>query len=168
MNSYTHIREGITAGEETTRAVICHVCEKTLQARSLRLHLENAHDIYQQVVVPNDLLKERPDIRYEAEWVGRKMPMPIPTVPWKTQQCIHAAPALQGSTPEGFSPDPVGRTLPTLQVVHNAVQSKISPAHLLASVPDGGRAENTEGHGHHGCLGPPTTILRRRQSVGES
>jgi hypothetical protein len=54
------------------------VCEKTLQARSLRSHLESTHDIYQQVVVPNGLLEERAGIRYEAERVGRKMPIRCP------------------------------------------------------------------------------------------
>ncbi len=82
---YTHLREGVAAGEETTRAVVCHVCNKTLQARSLRPHLENAHEIYQQVVVPNDLLQERAGIRYKAERVGRKMPVkcPFPRCPGK-------------------------------------------------------------------------------------
>jgi len=77
-DSYICLREGVAAGEETRRAVVCHVCEKTLQARSLRSHLKSTHDIYQQVVVPNDLLEERAGLRYEAERVGRKMPIRCP------------------------------------------------------------------------------------------
>jgi len=50
-DSYKHLREGVAAGEESKQAVICHVCEKTLQAQSLQSHLESTHDIYQQVVV---------------------------------------------------------------------------------------------------------------------
>ena len=34
-NSYTCLREGVAAGEELKRAVVCHVCEAGLQARSL-------------------------------------------------------------------------------------------------------------------------------------
>jgi hypothetical protein len=36
-----------------------------------------------------------------------------------------------------------------MQAVRDAVQSKIPPTHPLAGVSDGGRAENTEGLGHH-------------------
>jgi hypothetical protein len=84
-DSYHRLREGVAAGEESARAVVCQVCEKTLQARSIRSHLESSHDIYQQVVVPNDLLEERAGIRYEAEQVGRKMPIrcPFPGCPGK-------------------------------------------------------------------------------------
>jgi len=57
---------------------VCHVCEKRLQARSLRSHLESSHDIYPQVVVPDHLLEERAGIRYEAERVGRKMAIKCP------------------------------------------------------------------------------------------
>ena len=61
------------------------MCKKTLQARSLRSHLETTHDIYQQVVVAGDLLEERVGTRYEAERVGRKEPIkcPFPGCPGK-------------------------------------------------------------------------------------
>ena len=55
-DSYRRLREGVTAGEEGKRAVVCHVYKKDLQARSIRLHLESAHDIYQQEVVADNLL----------------------------------------------------------------------------------------------------------------
>ena len=77
-DSYHRLREGVAAGEESARAVVCQVCEKTLQAWSIRSHLESSHDIYQQVVVPNDLLEERAGTRYEAERVGRTMPIRCP------------------------------------------------------------------------------------------
>ena len=75
---YKRLREGVPAGEESKRAVVCHVCEKTLQAQSLRSHLESTHDIYQQVVVSGNLLEKHTGIRYEAEQVGRKMPIKCP------------------------------------------------------------------------------------------
>jgi L-rhamnose mutarotase len=78
-DSYNRMREGVAAGEESKRAVVWHVCEKTLQARSLRSHLESTHDIYQQVVVPNGLLEERAGIRYKAERVGCKMSSRCPS-----------------------------------------------------------------------------------------
>jgi len=46
-----------------------------------------------------------------------------------------------------------------MRAVRDAVQSVISPAYPLAGVSDGGRAENTEGLGHHVGLGPPATIF---------
>jgi len=55
MDSYKHLREGVAAGEESKQTVVCHACKKTLQARSLQLHLESQHDIYQQVVVRSHL-----------------------------------------------------------------------------------------------------------------
>ena len=70
MDSYQRLREGIAAGEVGKRAVICHVCKAILQARSHCLHLESTHNIYQQVVVAEDLVEVRPSIRYEAERVG--------------------------------------------------------------------------------------------------
>jgi hypothetical protein len=79
------LREGVAAGEESKQAVVCHVCEKTLQARSLRSHLESTHNIYQQVVVADDLLEEHVSTRYKAEHAGRKEPIkcPYPGCPGK-------------------------------------------------------------------------------------
>ncbi len=72
-------------GLEYIIAPLCHVCEKTLQARSLQSHLESSHDIYQQVVVADDLLEERTCTSYEAERAGRKEPSkcPFPGCPGK-------------------------------------------------------------------------------------
>jgi hypothetical protein len=44
-DSYQRLREDVAAGEEGKRAVVCHVCEVGLQARSLRSHLKSNHDI---------------------------------------------------------------------------------------------------------------------------
>jgi hypothetical protein len=57
-DSYKHMRKGVATGEKLRRAVVCHVCDKQLQARSLRLHLSSDHDIHQQVVVAKALLEE--------------------------------------------------------------------------------------------------------------
>jgi hypothetical protein len=54
-----------------------------------------------------------------------------------------------------------------MRAVCNAVQSKIPPTHPLAGVSDGGRAENTEGLGHHVGIGSPALILCQRGSIGE-
>jgi hypothetical protein len=84
-DSYQRMREVVAAGEETKRAVVCHVCEKTLQARSLCSHLESTHDIYQQVVVADKLLEKRASIRFKAEQVGCKelIKCPFPGCPGK-------------------------------------------------------------------------------------
>ena len=85
VDSYQRLREGVTTEEEGKRAVVCHMCKDTLQARSLRLHLESAHNIYQQVVVANDLLEVRPSNCYKADRVGQKKPIrcPFPRCPGK-------------------------------------------------------------------------------------
>jgi hypothetical protein len=57
-NSYRHMCEGVAAGEESKQAVVCHMGNKTLQARSLCLHLSSAHDIHQQMVVAEALLEK--------------------------------------------------------------------------------------------------------------
>jgi hypothetical protein len=90
MDSYKCLREGVAAGEESKRAVVCHVCEKTPQARSLQSHLKSTHDIYQQVVVTNDLLEEHASTRYPLR--GRvggggaqgADQVPVPRMPWET------------------------------------------------------------------------------------
>jgi hypothetical protein len=58
--------------------VVCHVCDKALQARSLRPHLLSAHDILQQVVVADTLLEERAAAHYRANPGGRKDPIQCP------------------------------------------------------------------------------------------
>ncbi len=66
-DSYRHMREGVAAGEESRRAVVSHVCNKALQARSLDPHLSSAHDIHQQVVVVDALLEEQAGAHYRAD-----------------------------------------------------------------------------------------------------
>jgi hypothetical protein len=61
-DSYKCMPMGVAAGEESQRAMVCHVCSKALQARSLRLHLLSAHNIHQKVVVDNALLEDRTGI----------------------------------------------------------------------------------------------------------
>jgi hypothetical protein len=45
-DTYKRLREGVGAEGEWKQPVVCHVCEKNLQARSLPSHLANVHDIY--------------------------------------------------------------------------------------------------------------------------
>ena len=61
------------------------MCQAKLKAKSLCPHLKSGHDIYQQVVVRDDLLEDLPSIRYEAERVGHKQPtsFPFPGCPGK-------------------------------------------------------------------------------------
>ncbi len=78
MDSYKHMREGMAAGEELRGTMVYHLCNKALQARSLRLHLLSAHDIHQQVVVADALLEERAGVRYRADPGGWKDPIQCP------------------------------------------------------------------------------------------
>jgi hypothetical protein len=77
-DSYKRMCEGVAAGEELQSAVVCHVCNKALQARSLRPHLSSTHDIHQQVVVADALLEEWAGVPYRADPGGRKDPIQCP------------------------------------------------------------------------------------------
>ena len=66
-DSYKCMHKGVAPGEESRRAVMCHVCNNKLQAKSLRLHPLSAHDIHQQVVVADMLLEEWAEVRYRAD-----------------------------------------------------------------------------------------------------
>jgi hypothetical protein len=74
-DSYTRMCKWVSAGEESRRAVVCHVCNKSLKARSLHLHLSSAHNIHQQVVVAEALLEERAGVCYRADPGGTKEPI---------------------------------------------------------------------------------------------
>jgi hypothetical protein len=55
--SYARMREGLTTAEEwDSRKVQCHQCNKMMAASSLRRHLADQHEVYQQVVVAEELL----------------------------------------------------------------------------------------------------------------
>jgi hypothetical protein len=75
LDSYKRMHEGVPAGEESQRAMVCHIWDKSIQARSLRPHLLSAHDIHQQVFVANALLEEREKAHYRADPGGRKDPI---------------------------------------------------------------------------------------------
>jgi hypothetical protein len=78
LDSYKRMREGVAAGEESQRDAVCHVCNKSLQARSLHTHLLSTHNIHQQVVVANTLLEEQAGVHYRANPGGRKDPIQCP------------------------------------------------------------------------------------------
>jgi hypothetical protein len=72
------MRKGVATGDELQRAVVCHVCNKPLQARSLCPHLSSTHDIHQQVVVADALLEEQEGVHYRADPGGQKDPIQCP------------------------------------------------------------------------------------------
>jgi hypothetical protein len=123
MDSYRRMGKGVAAGEELQRAVVCHVCDKALQARSLRPHLSSAHDIHQQVVVADALLEERAGAHYRADPGGRKDPI----------QCLHPGCPGMLSSPymlrrhfqdlhlKDAMENPKGGELPMVQALHDAV-----------------------------------------------
>ncbi len=75
---YKRMRKVVAAGEESQRAVVCHVCNMPLQASSLCPHLLSAHNIHQQVVVADTLLEERESVHYRTYPGGRKDPIHFP------------------------------------------------------------------------------------------
>jgi hypothetical protein len=73
-------RGRITAAEWNSRNVQCYQCGKVMKAGSLGRHLADVHDIYQQTVVTEDLLEDRPPATYTASagLHGRDLPCPFP------------------------------------------------------------------------------------------
>ena len=73
--SYRRMRErkggGQIGNDWEARMVECQKCNKAMQARNLRQHLADVHDIYQEEVVDEGLLDERAGVQYRAvrgEW----------------------------------------------------------------------------------------------------
>jgi hypothetical protein len=119
MDSYKRMHEGVAAGEESGRAVVCHVCNKALQARSLRPHLSSAHDIHQQVVIADALLEERAGVCYRADPGGRKDPIqcPYPGCPGM----ISTPYMLHHHFRDLHPKDLEGGELPGVRALHNSV-----------------------------------------------
>jgi hypothetical protein len=78
MDSYKRMHEGVVAGVELQRAMVGHLCNKALRARSLCSHLSSTHDIHQQVVVDDGLLEEWAGVRYSADSGEWKDPIQCP------------------------------------------------------------------------------------------
>jgi hypothetical protein len=78
--SYARMKEGLTAaGEWDSRKVQCHQCNKMMSASSLRHHLADQHEVYQQVVVAEELLGARVGVTYHVHpelGAGLKCPVP--------------------------------------------------------------------------------------------
>jgi hypothetical protein len=56
----------VTAVELNSCYVQCYQCGKGMKTGSLGCHLADVHDIYQQTVVTEDLLEDRPPTTYKA------------------------------------------------------------------------------------------------------
>ncbi len=63
--SYTRMQECLTTAEEwDSRKVQCHQCNKKMTASSLCHHLADQHEVYQQVVVAEELLVAQVGVTY--------------------------------------------------------------------------------------------------------
>jgi hypothetical protein len=78
--SYTRMREGLTTAEEwDSQKVQCHQCNKMMAASSLCRHLADQHEVYQQVVVAEELLGAREGVTYHAHpELGGGLKCPVP------------------------------------------------------------------------------------------
>jgi hypothetical protein len=65
--SYARMREGLTTAEEwDSWKVQCHQCNKMMAASSLCRHLADQHEVYQQVVVVEELLGAQVGVTYHV------------------------------------------------------------------------------------------------------
>jgi hypothetical protein len=56
--SYNRMKQGVTLARKwESRAVECQQCQGTMKASSLCRHLADQHQIYQQIVVAEELLE---------------------------------------------------------------------------------------------------------------
>ncbi len=78
--SYARMREGSTTAEEwDSRKVQCHQCNKMMAVSSLHRHLADQHEVYQQVVVAEELLGARAGMTYHAHpELGGRLKCPVP------------------------------------------------------------------------------------------
>jgi hypothetical protein len=78
--SYNRMRQGVTtAGEWESQAVECQQCQGMMKASSLHCHLADQHQIYQQIVVAEELLEARAGVTYEAHpRYDGKLACPLP------------------------------------------------------------------------------------------
>jgi hypothetical protein len=79
--SYRRMQQGqVSASNWNSCNVECRQCGKALKASSLGCHLADIHDIYQQAVVAEELLEDRPPVLYRvrAELHDRALPCPYP------------------------------------------------------------------------------------------
>ena len=80
MASYQRMKRGLVTAEEwDSRRVQCWKCGKLIAASSLRHHLADQHEIYQEVVVAEELLVARAVVTYlvNLELSGR-LECPVP------------------------------------------------------------------------------------------
>jgi hypothetical protein len=78
--SYARMREGLTTAEEwDSRKVQCHQCNKMMAGSSLCRHLADQREVYQQVVVAEELLGARAGVTYHAHpELGGGLKCPVP------------------------------------------------------------------------------------------
>jgi hypothetical protein len=79
-DSYRRLWRGrVTAAEWNARDVECSKCGKTMKASSLRRHLADMHNVYQQTVVAEEMLVSRPDETHiVSDWSPAGLSCPFP------------------------------------------------------------------------------------------
>jgi hypothetical protein len=79
--SYRQLRMGrVTAVDREARVVTCRECRKQMRHSSLGRHLADVHNVYQKVVVAEELLDERDSNTYIADksYTGKSFDCPYP------------------------------------------------------------------------------------------
>ena len=67
--TYQRMKRGLVTAEEwDSRKVQCRQCSKPMAASSLRRHLADQHEIYQEVVVAEEPLEARVAVTYRSIW----------------------------------------------------------------------------------------------------
>jgi len=79
-DSYRRLQRGrVTATEWNARDIECFKCGKTMKASSLRRHLVDMHNVYQQTVVAEEMLVNRPAKTYVvSDWSPAGLSCPFP------------------------------------------------------------------------------------------
>ena len=134
--SYQRMKIGLVTAEEwDSRRVQCRQCGKLIAVSSLRRHLADQHEIYQEVVVAEELLVARIAVTYPvtAELSGRiECPVPgcagVLTSGWMLRRHFRDL-------------YPLDRVL--ISKEGNAGQSCVPPTHTDEGVPTRGGAEDT-------------------------
>jgi hypothetical protein len=115
-DSYRRLRRGrVTAAEWNARDVECLKCGKMVKATSLRRHLADMHNVYQQTVVAEEMLIYRPAETYVVSEV-----VPDPRVRRLLERRLDDAATLSGRPPKGLSQGPKRGEISSVQEMWDA------------------------------------------------
>ncbi len=155
----THTREQWDA-----RKVECRQCQAKMNASSLSRHLADLHEVYQQMVVVEELLDNQAGMLYRATTLTNcKISCPYPgCVGGGTGIKLDVEMPLPEHTPKGSGNCAKGARVPALQEMQHAGELCLPKAHLHKGVRNGHGKMTTARSGGGLSTGPSLSVHSAR------